>query len=572
PLPDLAIQYVDFAHWQRQWLQDEVLAKQINYWKHKLDNLSPALKLPFDRPRPIGVQTYKGDRRARMLPKNLNDTLNNLSQQLGVTLFMILMSAFEIMLYRYCGQEDILLSFASSGRTHTETERIVGFFSNTLLLRNQISGELTFRQLLDRVRESSLEAYTHQDIPFEKLIEELPPEQRQSRSPLFQVKFALNPPWSNNRGMAQVELEDITFTSLFGYIYHGKTKYDLILVMREQDEGLGMVFDYNADLFEATTIERMLGHFQSLLEGIAIDPDSRICDLPLLTHQEQKLLNSWTSSALVASEKTDNSIHEIFEAQVKQTPEAIALVTRDKQITYQQLNDRADELANYLLSLNLKPEFPVVICLDRSQTAIISSIAVLKAGGVCIPLDPHNSSEHWSMILKEVKPSIVLTQQSFVEKLAPYTSASIICLDRNEVAIVHRNNEKFNFKITGDNKAYIIYSSDLLGVNFSHRNIVRASGIGHRGGADTSVTEAAKSEVSSDLFSRRSDLSCRRSEYKAPSLGIGHQEICITASEKILQFAPLNDSLSLLEIWGTLLKGGCLVVLPFEDLHPEAIG
>ncbi|MGL5872091.1 MAG: condensation domain-containing protein, partial [Xenococcaceae cyanobacterium] len=241
PLLDLAIQYVDFAHWQRQWLQDEVLAKQINYWKHKLDNLSPALKLPFDRPRPIGVQTYKGDRRARMLPKNLNDTLNNLSQQLGVTLFMILMSAFEIMLYRYCGQEDILLSFASSGRTHTETERIVGFFSNTLLLRNQISGELTFRQLLDRVRESSLEAYTHQDIPFEKLIEELPPEQRQSRSPLFQVKFALNPPWSNNRGMAQVELKDITFTSLFGYIYHGKTKYDLILVMREQDEGLGMV-------------------------------------------------------------------------------------------------------------------------------------------------------------------------------------------------------------------------------------------------------------------------------------------------------------------------------------------
>ncbi len=287
PLSKLTIQYVDFAHWQRQWLQGEVLASQLSYWKQQLDNLPPALKLPFDRPHPKGVLTYKGDRAALMLPKTLNTELDRLSQKLGATLFMTLLAVFEILLYRYCQQEDILLSFASASRGQVETERLIGFFSNTLMLRTNLTDKLTFKEALARVRQASLEAYAHQDLPFEKLIEELRPNTRQERSPLFQVKFALNPPWSEGRGMASVKLPDVTFTSLFGYIYHGKTKYDLTLVMREQDEGLGMVFDYNADIFNASTIEKMLEHFHNLLKGIVNDPDCCLQDLPMLAPGEE---------------------------------------------------------------------------------------------------------------------------------------------------------------------------------------------------------------------------------------------------------------------------------------------
>ncbi|WP_052055279.1 condensation domain-containing protein [Myxosarcina sp. GI1] len=287
PLPELKVQYVDFAHWQRQWLQGEVLESQVNYWKQKLDNLPPSLKLPYDRPYPKGVLTYQGDRAALMLPKALNVELERLSQKSGATLFMTLLTAFKTLLYRYCGQEDILLSFASAGRAQVETERLIGFFSNTLMLRTHLTGQLTFKEALAKVRQASLEAYAHQDLPFEKLIEEIRPNTRQKKSPLFQVKFALNPPWSGGRGMASVKLPELTFTSLFGYIYHGKTKYDLTLVMREQDEGLGMVFDYNADIFNASTVEKMLLHFQTLLEGIVTNPDCLLEELPMLAPGEQ---------------------------------------------------------------------------------------------------------------------------------------------------------------------------------------------------------------------------------------------------------------------------------------------
>lgn len=307
PLPELAIQYADFAHWQRQWLQGEVLESQIDYWKQKLDNLPSALKLPLSRPHPKGILTYKGDRAALMLPPSLNKALNNLSQKLGVTLFMTLITAFETLLYRYSGQEDLLVSFASAGRGQVETEGLIGFFSNTLLLRTNLEGNPTFRELLDQVRKASLEAYAHQDIPFERLIEELRPEHRQARSPLFQIKFALNPPWSKGRGMASVQIPDLTFTSLFGYIYHGKTKYDLILVMREQDEGLGMVFDYNADIFEASTIKKMLEHFQNLLESIVINPDCSLNDLPMLASEEQ-LPQTWHDFSEDVDETRDTAL------------------------------------------------------------------------------------------------------------------------------------------------------------------------------------------------------------------------------------------------------------------------
>jgi thioesterase domain-containing protein/acyl carrier protein len=295
-LPVLPIQYADFAQWQRQWLQGEVLASQVNYWRQKLAGNLPTIKLPFDRSRPVGVPTYRGDRAARMLPKALETALTKLSQNSGGTLFMTLLTAFNVLLYRYSQQEDLLISFASTGRGQAELEKSIGFFSNTLLLRTNLAGNPSFRELVDRVRQECVGAYRHQDLPFEKLVEELRPEQRQDRSPLFQVKFALNPPWSKGRGMAAVKLPDLTITSLFGYIYHGQTKYDLILVMREQDEGLGMVFDYNADMFDAGTIDRLLGHFHTLLEGIVANPDQPIAELPIFDPTETPLV-AWDGTA-----------------------------------------------------------------------------------------------------------------------------------------------------------------------------------------------------------------------------------------------------------------------------------
>ncbi|BAY30101.1 amino acid adenylation domain-containing protein [Nostoc carneum NIES-2107] len=299
PLPPLPVQYADFTHWQHQWLQGEVLESQVNYWKQKLEGNLPIIDLPYDHPRPQGAQTYRGDRAALLLPKTLNHALTDLSQKWGATLFMTLLTVFELLLYRYSGQEDLLVSFASAGRGQVETERLIGFFSNTLVLRSNLAGNPTFRELLDRVRKDCLEAYSHQDLPFERLIEELKPEQQsRNTSSLFQVKFSLNPPWSNGRGMAAVELPDLTITSLFGYIYHGKTKYDLTLVLREQDNGLGMVFDYNAEMFDTSTVEQMLGHYKTLLEGIVANPDQPISELPLLLDHQVKSSQNLTNNQI----------------------------------------------------------------------------------------------------------------------------------------------------------------------------------------------------------------------------------------------------------------------------------
>lgn len=287
-LPDLPIQYVDYAHWQRQWLQGEVLDNQLAYWKELLAGDLPVLPLPYDQLSPPGMQTYRSDRCARMLSPQLNQQLQQLSQKLGGTLFMTLMTTFEIMLYRYGHPDEMVLSFASAGRAQVETERLMGFFSNTLMMRTDLRGNPTFRELLERVKADSLKTFSNQDLPFERLIQELPPEREiPSRSPHLQVKFALNPPWTQGRGMAPVELPGLTITSLFGYIYHGMTKYDILMVMREQEEGLGMVFGYNTHIFESQTVEAMMDYMETLLEEIVANPDARILEIPMLPTTEQ---------------------------------------------------------------------------------------------------------------------------------------------------------------------------------------------------------------------------------------------------------------------------------------------
>lgn len=477
PLTPLSVQYADFTNWQYQWLQGEVLESQVNYWKQKLEGNLPIIELPYDHPHPQGVQTYRGDRAPLLLPKAVNHALTNLSQKLGATLFMTLLAAFELLLYRYSGQEDLLISFASAGRGQVETEGLIGFFSNTLVLRSNFAGNPTFRELLDRVRKDCLEAYTHQDLPFEKLIEELSPEQRsRNSSPLFQVKFSLNPPWSNGRGMASVQLPDLTMTSLFGYIYHGKTKYDLTLVLREQDNGLGMVFDYNAEIFDASTIERMLGHFKTLLEGIVANPDQPIAELPLLTAPEQHQLIEWNSKQ--ADYAQDTCIHHWFENQAKGTPNNIAVSFENQQLTYQELNQRANQLAHYLQTLGVRSGVLVGLYVEPSLEIIVGLLGILKAGGTYVLIAPTSGQDGLAFILEDAQISLVLTQSSLVEKLSEH-QAQVICLDSDWEVIALHTLKNVKYYTTDSTLACVNYVSASNGkpngIAITHRNLVTHS-------------------------------------------------------------------------------------------------
>jgi amino acid adenylation domain-containing protein len=520
PLPELPVQYADFAYWQRQWLQGEVLASQVSYWKKKLEGASTVIQLPTDHPRPPLIQTYRGARSARMLPKSLNISLNSLSHELGGTLFMTLIAAFETLLHRYSQQNDILISFASAGRGQVETEGLVGFFSNTLIQRINFDGDPTFRELFDRVREASLEAYVYQDLPFEKLVEELPPELSNSRSPLFQVKFALNPPWSNGRGMASVNLPDLNITSLFGYIYHGKTKYDLILVIREQDEGLGIVFDYNADLFEANTIAQLLGHLEVLLESIVAKPDEKISNLPLLTSlEQQQILQEWNQSSVPIPE---TFIHQLFEFQVKQSPDAIAVVYKDQQFTYRELNNQANQLAHYLKACGVGSETLVALCIEKSPEMLVGMLGTLKAGGAYIPLDPSFPHQRRASKLRNAKVTLGITKDHLRDSIDD-CGVKLICLDTDWEEISQHSTDNLPNSVTAENLAYVIYTSgstgEPKGVMITHRGMVNHS------------------LAVSNIFE-------------------------LTPQDRVLQFSNISFDIIVEEIFPTLLSGGTLVLPP----------
>jgi aspartate racemase len=485
PIPKLSIQYADFAHWQRNWLQGEVLESQLNYWKQQLSGSLPILQLPTDYQRPP-VQTHPGVYQSLELSQDLTAALKALSQQEGVTLFMTLLATFQTLLSRYSGQEDIIVGTPIAGRNQVEAERLIGLFVNTLALRTNLSGNPTFRQLLNQVREVTLAAYEYQDLPFEKLIEELNPERDLSRSPLFQVMFAFqntpSQPW---------ELPGLTITPL--EVHSRTSKFDLTLDLRETSEGTKGGIEYNTDLFEATTITRMLGHFQTLLESIVANPEQHLWDLPLLTTAEQnQLLVEWNNTTTDYPNNT--CIHQLFEAQVEQTPNAIAVVFQNQQLTYQQLNQRANQLAHHLQKLGVKPEVTVGICLERSVEMLIAILAILKAGGAYIPLDPTYPQERLTFMLQDSQLSLLLTTSKIVHN-SLYASAkaspnridnnqqspinpeqlTVICLDKTWKTINQENpeNPKSNAKTT--NLAYIIYTSGSTGnpkgVQITHQSL-----------------------------------------------------------------------------------------------------
>ncbi|HEY0077786.1 MAG TPA: amino acid adenylation domain-containing protein [Pyrinomonadaceae bacterium] len=464
PLEELPVQYADFAVWQRGWLTGEGLALQLDYWREKLSGAS-VLQLPTDRPRPP-AQTFPGANSRRVLPPQLSAALQDLCRREGATLYMLLLAAFQTLLHRYTNQTDIVVGTPIAGRNHAEIENLIGFFVNTLVLRTDVSGNPTFRELLGRVREVALGAYAHQDVPFEKLVEELNVERDPSRTPLFQVLFAMQ-----NAPRPELKLDaGLSFDAV--EIEGGAAKFDLSLTFQETAAGLVANVEYNTDLFDASTAERMLRHLEILLEAVVANPDERISAVTILTGEER----ARTQATPYQESLQDGSatIQELFERQVEKTPDAVALISGDERISYGELNARANRLARYLRSSGVGAETLVGILSGRSTEMVVALLAVLKAGGAYVPLDPQYPQERIAFMLEDASVSVLITERALVERL-PAHAARVVLLDEPEV-FSSESAENLNAKVAGENLAYVIYTSGSTGrpkgVAIVHRSAV----------------------------------------------------------------------------------------------------
>ncbi|MBO0798422.1 MAG: AMP-binding protein, partial [Blastocatellia bacterium] len=533
PLPELLIQYADFAHWQRQWLQGDILQTQISYWKQQLNDIPHIMELPTDYPRPA-VRTFRGARQSMVLPKALSEAIKGLSRQEGVTLFMTLMAAFQTLLYRYTEQEDILVGTPIANRNRTEIEGLIGFFVNTLILRAHFSGNLNFHELLAQVRETALGAYAHQDLPFEKLVEELDPQRDLSSTPLFQVMFVLQ-----NAPREVLEVPGLKLSAL--PVENDLAKFDLTLSLVDRRDGLTGSFEYNADLFDATTISRMIGHFQTLLEGIVADPKRRITEAPLLTTREiyQELVE-WNCAPAECFES--QCVHDLFEEVAGENPQATALVYEEERLTYGRLNERANQLAHYLMKRGIGPEVLVGICMERSIDMAVSLLGILKAGGAFLPLDPAYPIERLAYMIKDSGASAVLTRKGLVEGLriedcglriadgeipSEIRNPELIILDSDWEMIGRESTTNPQPRTTPDNLAYVIYTSGSTGQP-------KGAMLHHRG--------------------LRNLIDAQTNAFNP------------LADDRILQFSSLSFDASVWEVVMALLHGSTLVLASRESL------
>lgn len=471
-LPRLSIQYADYAVWQQQRLQDGHLANQLSYWQQQLKEL-PMLNLPSKQPE-AAISSYRGAALPLSLTPELTHALEKLSQREDATLFMVLLAAFQVLLYRYTGQEDIAVGSPIANRNHAQIEPLVGFFVNSLVLRTDLSQNPSFRELLAQVRSTTLTAYAHQDLPFEKLVEALHPERDWSRNPLFQVVFALQ-----NATMKPFELPHLTLEPL--EIELTTTRFDLEFHLWEPAPNVGIsriceqtsdaingFVAYSTDRFDRDMIDRLIQHFKQLLEAVCANPDDRIADLPMLTHAEQLQLIQFNQTAV---EYEPRSFHEIFSEQSARTPTAIAVVCETRSLTYAELENRSNQLAHYLQSLGAAPEKRIAICLERSSEMIIAILGVLKSGAAYVPVEPSYPRDRVQFMLDDAQAAILLTQTSLLDLIREARS-SVICLDTISLAqystpLVAASNP--------ENLAYVIYTSGSTGtpkgVMIPHRSL-----------------------------------------------------------------------------------------------------
>ncbi len=460
-LPELPVQYADFAVWQRQWLSGEILDEQLAWWRDHLAGAPALLDLPLDRPRPP-LQSWRGGHLTTRIPAGLSRDLEALAREQGATLFMLLLAAFQSLLFRWSGQQDVVVGSPVANRNRQETEGLIGFFANTLALRGDI-GETSFTDLLRRTREVTLGAYAHQDLPFEKLVDELQPDRSLAHSPVFQVMLVLQNAPAGDLVLPGLTLEPVAAPP-------ASAKFDLTLVVTETAQGLEAGWERAADLLDATTVARMAGHFLTLLAGVMADPERLISELPLLTESERAQLAEWNQTE---EDLPQVCLHRLFEAQTGRTPDAVAAVCGGERWTYRELDGRANRLTRRLVDLGVGPEVPVGLCLERSLDLLAAILAVLKAGGAYVPLDPDYPAERLKLMLEDSGARRVITREALVDRMS-VPGVLPLALDRDEAPLSPESAEVPRVASEPRHLAYLIYTSGSTGrpkgVGIEHRS------------------------------------------------------------------------------------------------------
>jgi len=512
PLQELDVQYADYAVWQRESLRGEVLDQQLSYWKQQLMDAPPMLELPSDAPRPA-VQSHKGATLSFSLPTELSQQLKALSQREGVTLYMTLLAAFQILLGKYTGQQDVVVGTPSAGRDRDEIQPLIGFFVNTLVIRTKLFRKLTFCQLLQHVKNTVLDAQAHQDLPFERLVEELQPERSLSYQPMFQVMFQLQ-----NASRDEWRLDGLQCS---WFLREGKdvANFDLSLTIWDAMPELRGKIEYSTELFERATIERLIGHFQTLLANIVAHPQHAISDLAIVNDTERRqLLVEWNDTGREFA--LGHGVADLFEQQAARTPEKVAVIYKEKTLSYAELNERANRLAHYLLQHGVGPESLVGILLQRSPEMLISLLGTLKAGAAYVPLDPAYPVERLSFMLFDAGVQVLLTEQALVGRVPQFQGQSY-CVDAQWESLRELSGANPRPVVSADNLAYVIYTSGSTGMP-------KGVAVTHGSLANYVMTAA--------------------------------EEFKIEAADRVLQFASLTFDTSAEEIYPCLIRGATLVL------------
>jgi amino acid adenylation domain-containing protein len=517
PLPDLPIQYADFAQWHRQWLRGEVLEEELSYWRKQLAGSPPMLNLPIDRPRP-SVMTYAGDTLPMVISAELTEKLKGLARSTGSSLFMTLLASFQMLLARYTGQDDIVVGTPVAGRRWLETENLIGFFLNTLLIRTRLSGDHSLRDVVSSVREGVLEAQAHQDLPFEKLVEELHPERSLSHGPMFEVMFVFQ-----NMPRTLMAVQDVNIGLL--EVNSGTEKFGLTLQVSEGRDELNCSLSYRTDLFDKSTIERLSAHWQRMLEAMVADSDRLLSNVELLNEAERtQILQQWNETT---TEWTPASLLNLFESQVERTPNAPAVQFAEQQVSYRELSGRANQLSHYLRHLGVGADTRVAICLEPGLEMVTSVLGVLKAGSAYVPLDPAYPAERLSFMLADARCAVLLTSKSLAARF-PETSATVLYVDKDWQQVASESDTNPETQIESANLAYVIYTSGSTG---------QPKGV--------AMTHQALSNL------------------------LNWQGAELPAAARTLQFASLSFDVSFQEMFSTWCSGGTLVLVT-NDLRRDA--
>jgi amino acid adenylation domain-containing protein len=523
PLPNLPMQYADFAEWQREWLSGETLKQQMSYWEQQLSNLPSPLELPADRPQPAN-RSFTGDSYRFAISAEVVEKLRRLARESKASLFMVLLAAWQVLLYRYSSQSDILIGTAIANRNRLQLEKLIGFFVNILVLRTELSGNPSFAEVVQRARETGLAAQEHQDLPFEKLVAELDPQRHLSENPFFRVSFNwLNLPVSG------MELAGLKWEHLEEKI--AITRFDLMLTVFEGKAELPALLEYSTDLFDESTIARLGRNFLTLLDDIGANPQQKICALQVLSSEERRqLLVEWTRNE--TEYPRDSSVGQLFEQQADQSPENVALVFQNRKLTYSELNGKANQLAHFLLSNGVKVEDRIAVYMDSSAEMIIALLAIVKSGGAYVALDRTYPAERIAFIVNDTKARLLITQENLKENLPQGLPVKFLCMENEWREIEQASSSDLKLQLASSNLAYIAYTSGSTGtpkgVAIPHRGVIR--------------------------------------------LVRGNNYARFGPEETFLQFAPVAFDASTFEIWGCLLNGGKLVVAPAGAAGIEGLG